>query len=99
MSHSLFNGFITFIILANTIVLASDHNNSSDTYNQVTEGLNFFFFGVFVLEMVLKLIGYGFSQYFKDKYNTFDCIVVILSIVDLVITQSKIFVLSGANSL
>ena len=57
----MFNSFIGFVIIANTIVLATDHYNSSSKYNEITEQLNFNFFAIFIVEMILKLVGYGFS--------------------------------------
>lgn len=36
--------------------------------------------------MFIKLIGFGIKSYFKDSFNTFDCIIVITSIIDIVLT-------------
>lgn len=38
------------------------------------------------MESVLKITGFGFKNYFKDSWNTFDFITVIGSIVDAVIS-------------
>ena len=32
--------------------------------------------------MILKLIGLGWSNYKQDKYNIFDAIIVIISLID-----------------
>ena len=49
----------------------------------LTDFLNFIFFVVFLLEMFIKQTATGFKMYFKDNYNTFDCVVVIVSTIDL----------------
>jgi len=37
--------------------------------------------------MLMKLIGLGIKNYFKDGYNIFDCVIVIVSLVDWTISQ------------
>ena len=46
--------------------------------------LAYFFFS----EMILKLVALHPKNYFKDNYNCFDAIVVLLSLVDIVIKFS-----------
>jgi voltage-dependent calcium channel L type alpha-1D len=41
---------------------------------------------VFFFEMVIKMIGLGIKAYAADSFNLFDCIVVVTSIVDLIIS-------------
>jgi len=50
------------------------------------EQLNFIFTLIFTAEMAIKLIGYK-MRYFKDSWNTFDMIIVILSLIGLVLTS------------
>jgi voltage-dependent calcium channel L type alpha-1D len=42
---------------------------------------------VFFAEMVIKLIGLGIKDYSADSFNLFDCTVVVISIIDLVIAK------------
>jgi hypothetical protein len=46
--------------------------------------MTFIFFG----EMLLKLVGLGLSNYFKDNFNVFDCVVVMVSLIDFVIIMT-----------
>jgi len=41
---------------------------------------------IFFSEMILKMIGLGLENYFKDNFNVFDCVVVMVSIVDFTIS-------------
>jgi hypothetical protein len=43
--------------------------------------LNYIFSFIFLAETIMKLVGLGFKEYFKDKWNRFDFIIVILSII------------------
>ena len=45
--------------------------------------LNLIFTVVFTSEVAIKLIGLGYKDYFKDRYNIFDLVVVIISLIEL----------------
>lgn len=47
--------------------------------------MNTIFSYIFIVEMGLKLIGFGIKGYLKDKMNIFDGCIVILSIVEMVV--------------
>ena len=44
------------------------------------------FVWVFTAEMIAKLIGLGVKNYVKDKFNVFDGVIVIISLVDFTLT-------------
>lgn len=48
--------------------------------------------------MLFKLTGLGFKQYFLDKFNTFDFIVIIISTIDVILSLSKTFELKGGSA-
>merc|ERR1719183_2577115 len=50
---------------------------------------NYIFLGIYIIEMMLKMLGLGFKQYFKDPWNKFDFVLVMLSIVDVVLSSSS----------
>ena len=52
------------------------------------EYCDIFFVWVFFVEMVMKLIGLGIRNYLRDKFNIFDGVIVIISLVDFSITIS-----------
>ena len=64
---------------------------------QVLELFNEFFTWIFFLEMILKLIGLGWSNYKQDGYNIFDAVIVIISLVDW--TLSRIPGLNAGSAL
>jgi hypothetical protein len=52
------------------------------------ELINLVFYGVFLLEMVVKLVGYGLQNYIRDNFNKFDTLVIIFSTIDIVLTSN-----------
>ena len=82
-TSKLFNGFISLVIISNTIVLGLDKYPNDTQKMMLTDFLNFIFYVIFLLEMFIKQTATGFKMYFKDNYNTFDCIVVAVSTLDL----------------
>ena len=79
----MFNGFISLVIISNTVVLGLDKYPNDTQKMMLTDFLNFIFYVIFLLEMFIKQTATGFKMYFKDNYNTFDCIVVAVSTLDL----------------
>jgi hypothetical protein len=42
---------------------------------------------IFIFEMMIKMIGFGLKNYFRDKMNNFDCVIVVLSFIDLILSN------------
>ncbi|XP_017489043.1 PREDICTED: voltage-dependent calcium channel type A subunit alpha-1-like, partial [Rhagoletis zephyria] len=51
-------------------------------YEKSLKYINMGFTGMFSVETVLKIIGFGVKNFFKDPWNIFDLITVVGSIVD-----------------
>ena len=82
-----FNFFIFLLIIGNTITLAAYTYDQSDLKTRTLEIFNEFFTWIFLLEMIMKIIGLGFSNYIKDRYNLFDAVIVIISLIDWAISR------------
>ena len=77
-----------FLIIANTILMASEFNGMSDATADAYETVNYVITSYFALEMAVKLVGLTPRGYVADKFNIFDGVVVIVSVVELVITST-----------
>ncbi|ELK37127.1 Voltage-dependent R-type calcium channel subunit alpha-1E [Myotis davidii] len=88
---------IMAMIALNTIVLMMKYYSAPCTYELALKYLNIAFTMVFSLECVLKIIAFGFLNYFRDTWNIFDFITVIGSITEIVLTDSKLVNTSGFN--
>ncbi|XP_056144457.1 voltage-dependent P/Q-type calcium channel subunit alpha-1A [Lampris incognitus] len=78
---------IMAMIALNTIVLMMKYDGASDTYEDVLANLNIVFTSLFSMECVLKIIAFGVLNYFKDAWNIFDCVTVLGSITDILVTE------------
>ena len=79
----LFTVIITLLILANTVLLALDRYPADATEVAIVEKINQAFTWCFFVEMIFKIIGLGIRGYLRDRFNLFDCFIVILSLVEL----------------
>lgn len=76
----------------NMVVMALDQFQASEQYNRVLESFNLFFIAVFTAECMLKLFALRY-YYFKEPWNLFDFVVVVLSIVGTILKEwiAKVF--------
>ncbi|XP_063074226.1 voltage-dependent P/Q-type calcium channel subunit alpha-1A [Engraulis encrasicolus] len=75
------------MIALNTIVLMMKYDGASNTYNDVLANLNIVFTALFSMECILKIVAFGILNYFKDAWNIFDCVTVVGSITDILVTE------------
>ncbi|XP_046893571.1 voltage-dependent P/Q-type calcium channel subunit alpha-1A [Hypomesus transpacificus] len=78
---------IMAMIALNTIVLMMKYDGASPAYEAVLANLNIVFTSLFSMECVLKIIAFGVLNYFKDAWNIFDCVTVLGSITDILVTE------------
>jgi voltage-dependent calcium channel T type alpha-1I len=83
INSSAFKIISLLAIFSNIIILGLVKDNSSQTYDNVLEGMNLAFFSFFVFELVAKVVGQGIKQYVKDRFNWFDSGVVLISAIDV----------------
>jgi hypothetical protein len=74
------------VIIFNAVMLSLDSYPENSQITFYTDKLNLAFTVFFIIEMVIKLLGYGLREYFADGYNIFDCLIVLASIVEIFIS-------------
>uniref|UniRef100_A0A3B4AY44 Voltage-dependent L-type calcium channel subunit alpha n=1 Tax=Periophthalmus magnuspinnatus TaxID=409849 RepID=A0A3B4AY44_9GOBI len=80
--------YVMFVlILLNTVTLAVQHYEQSKSFSHIMDILNMVFTGLFTVEMVLKLLALNLRHYFVDAWNSFDALIVVGSVVDIVVTE------------
>ncbi|XP_055677358.1 voltage-dependent calcium channel type A subunit alpha-1 isoform X1 [Lutzomyia longipalpis] len=82
-----FEYFIMMLIVFNTLLLMMKYHQQSKMYEKSLKYLNMGFTGMFSVETVLKIIGFGVKNFFKDPWNIFDFITVIGSIIDALVLE------------
>uniref|UniRef100_A0AAQ5YN27 Voltage-dependent calcium channel alpha-1 subunit IQ domain-containing protein n=2 Tax=Amphiprion ocellaris TaxID=80972 RepID=A0AAQ5YN27_AMPOC len=73
------------MIALNTIVLMMKYYSAPPAYEAVLKHLNTAFTVLFSVECVLKIMAFGFLNYFRDTWNIFDFITVLGSITEIVV--------------
>ena len=88
MRSNFMENFLLVAVMLNTCVLAMDGLFTSDESIALLGKFNLVFTIIFIVEMGLKILGFGIKGYVGDKMNLFDALIVLLSIVELVMPSS-----------
>ncbi|XP_011504558.1 PREDICTED: sodium channel protein para [Ceratosolen solmsi marchali] len=81
-----FDMIIMLFIGLNMLTMTLDHYQQSDTFSNVLDYLNMIFIVIFTSECLMKIFALRY-HYFKEPWNLFDFVVVILSILGLVLSD------------
>eukprot|EP00755_Sulcionema_specki_P020350 Sspe_Gene.71676::Locus_42577_Transcript_3_3_Confidence_0.625_Length_3388::g.71676::m.71676 len=87
--HRYFNLAMLIITLVNIGCMAMDRHGIDETQERLLDTVNFWCSIVFAVEMLLKWVGLGLRNYFRDRYNTFDCVLVLISIPEIIMAAVK----------
>ncbi|XP_053914076.1 sodium channel protein type 5 subunit alpha-like [Cuculus canorus] len=80
---------ITVCIVINTLFMALEHNNMTDSFKFMLNVGNLVFTGIFTAEMILKIIALDPYYYFQQPWNIFDSVIVTLSLIELSLPKYK----------
>ena len=83
----IFDKFIMYCIVANTLVLAFSWYTQPEFYATPIEVINYIFVLIFIFEAVIKIIAQG-KHYFDYSWNRFDFMIVMGTIIVLIIIWS-----------
>ncbi|XP_076859766.1 calcium channel, voltage-dependent, L type, alpha 1F subunit isoform X2 [Brachyhypopomus gauderio] len=87
INSTCFEYIMFMLILLNTVTLAVQHYEQSKLFSSVMDVLNMVFTGLFTVEMIIKLLALRLRHYFMDAWNSFDALIVVGSVVDIVVTE------------
>uniref|UniRef100_A0A8B9LTR4 Sodium channel protein n=1 Tax=Astyanax mexicanus TaxID=7994 RepID=A0A8B9LTR4_ASTMX len=101
VEHNWFESFIIFMILLSSGALAFEdiYIEQRKTIKTVLEYADKVFTYIFILEMLLKWVAYGFVKYFTNAWCWLDFLIVDVSLVSLVATALGYSELSAIKSL
>ncbi|NWT51732.1 SCN5A protein, partial [Erythrocercus mccallii] len=85
VEHSWFESFIVFMILLSSGALAFEdiHIHKRERIQAILGFLDKMFTFIFVLEMLLKWVAYGFKKYFTNAWCWLDFLIVDVSLINL----------------
>ena len=92
-----FDSFVLLLIVLNVGVLAASFDAEPEEWSRAQEVLNYTFTVSFAVEAVLKIIGMGWREYWSDRWNKFDFIVVTGSLFDLAVSLFNTSVLRAVR--
>ncbi|XP_023619154.1 sodium channel protein type 10 subunit alpha [Myotis lucifugus] len=78
---------ITLCIVVNTVFMSMEHHNMSHTFETMFQIGNIVFTVFFAAEMLFKIIAFDPYYYFQKRWNIFDCIIVTVSLIELVTSK------------
>ncbi|KAI8511058.1 Scn1ap [Branchiostoma belcheri] len=82
--HQVFEIFIMIIIGLNMVSMMIEHYGQTQEFTDNLALVNIVFIAIFTWEMVWKMTAFGF-KYFSQGWNIFDCVVVVMSILGLLL--------------
>jgi len=86
VTHQTFEITIMILILSNMITMLVEHEEMSPNFESVLEFINYIFIAIFTGECVLKMFALR-HHYFRNPWNCFDFVVVILSIIGSTLSE------------
>eukprot|EP00755_Sulcionema_specki_P016210 Sspe_Gene.61433::Locus_34101_Transcript_1_1_Confidence_1.000_Length_3331::g.61433::m.61433/K04851/CACNA1D; voltage-dependent calcium channel L type alpha-1D len=84
--------FVYFIMLAifcNTLILALQHHKQPDELTQLQHVTDILFTSIFGLELILRITALEWADFVADRFNLFDLVIVIASLVDIIFLRDQ----------
>ncbi len=76
-----FQNTILIVIIINSVILGLQTAPAiTNAIGGVLDVLDWVCLGIFILEMLLKMVAYNFVGYFKSIWNWFDFIIILISL-------------------
>ncbi|CAK8685583.1 unnamed protein product [Clavelina lepadiformis] len=90
VKHPIFEGFILFLILSSTVCLALEdiYLEQDPVKKAVLKKLEYIFTALFILEMLLKWIGFGPTKYFTNFWCVLDFAIVAASLTGIILEET-----------
>ncbi len=81
VESSLFQNTIIFLIVLNSLLIGLETSDYwMDRYGYIIDQVDLVILGVFIVEIVLKLVVYHY-RFFKNAWNVFDLMIILISVV------------------
>uniref|UniRef100_A0A6Q2XZB8 Voltage-dependent L-type calcium channel subunit alpha n=1 Tax=Esox lucius TaxID=8010 RepID=A0A6Q2XZB8_ESOLU len=81
---------VILLVFLNTIAIATEHHHQSHTLTALQDNANKFLLTMFALEMFVKMYALGLPQYFLSLFNRYDCFVVTVGVLEIILVTADI---------
>ncbi|KAG5274596.1 hypothetical protein AALO_G00138030 [Alosa alosa] len=95
----LFYWLVILVVFFNTLAISTEHHQQSESLTDLQENVNKVLLSLFAVEMFLKMYALGLPSYFMSLFNRFDCFVVSVGILELILVRMDIMSLTGVSVL
>ncbi|KAL2090513.1 hypothetical protein ACEWY4_012776 [Coilia grayii] len=95
----LFHWLVILVVFLNTLAIATEHHQQSHSLTSLQESANKVLLSLFAVEMFLKMYALGLPSYFMSLFNRFDCFVVSVGILELILVRMNVMSLTGVSVL
>jgi hypothetical protein len=80
--HWFFVAFFTFLVMFNCVVLCLEHWQMPESLDKFCNTTNIILTWVYVVEILIKLFGLGWTEWNDDFFNKFDLVIVVGALVE-----------------
>ncbi|XP_062842556.1 calcium channel, voltage-dependent, L type, alpha 1S subunit, a [Trichomycterus rosablanca] len=84
----LFYWLVFLLVFFNTLIIATEHHQQSQSLTDFQESCNKALLMLFAVEMLVKMYALGLPSYFMSLFNRFDCFVVTVGILELILVNT-----------
>ncbi|KAL4645856.1 dihydropyridine-sensitive L-type skeletal muscle calcium channel subunit alpha-1-like [Arapaima gigas] len=99
VKSNMFYWLVILLVFLNTLAIATEHHNQSEGLTNVQEMANKVLLSLFAIEMFLKMYALGLPSYFMSLFNRFDCFVVTIGILELMLVGLDVMTPLGISVL
>jgi hypothetical protein len=85
VKHRYFEYFMDLIIVANVVYVVIDLNLMFHGGERNQFYIDYYILGIFIVEMCLKMYAFGIVEYMRHKWNVFDFVIVVVSVIGFIL--------------
>ncbi|XP_035239389.1 dihydropyridine-sensitive L-type skeletal muscle calcium channel subunit alpha-1-like isoform X1 [Anguilla anguilla] len=90
VKSNVFYWLVILLVFLNTLAIATEHHHQPETLTIVQDNANKVLLTLFAVEMFLKMYAFGLPAYFMSIFNRFDCFVVSVGILEIILVTLNV---------
>ncbi|KAM9476166.1 calcium channel, voltage-dependent, L type, alpha 1S subunit, b [Clarias gariepinus] len=97
VKSKVFYWLVILVVLLNTLAIACEHHPQSEWMTQFEDTVNKILLSCFAIEMIMKMYAFGLRMYFMSIFNRFDCFVVTVGILEIILVSANVMTSLGIS--
>ncbi|KAG9353089.1 hypothetical protein JZ751_017665 [Albula glossodonta] len=99
VKSNFFYWLVILLVFFNTLAIATEHHQQPESLTNLQDNTNKVLLSLFAAEMFMKMYALGLPSYFMSLFNRFDCFVVTVGIVELILVYMDVMSAMGISVL